>query len=61
MAAGLPALTLLRFPPIPSLSASGPVATTFNDENLQRKYGGRLTALSNAAEALLARRTTGNR
>ncbi len=32
---------------------SGPVATTFNTENLQRTYGGRLTVLTQAAEALL--------
>jgi len=35
------------------LVAAGPVATTFTQENLQRTYGGRLTALSQAAEALL--------
>jgi len=34
------------------LVAAGPVATTFTDENLQRTYGGRLTVLSQAAEAL---------
>lgn len=34
------------------LVASGPVATTFTKENLQRTYGGRLTVLSRAAEAL---------
>jgi manganese/zinc/iron transport system ATP- binding protein len=38
------------------LVAAGPVATTFNQENLQLTYGGRLTALSQAAEALLAKR-----
>jgi manganese/zinc/iron transport system ATP- binding protein len=37
------------------LIAAGPVATTFNQENLQLTYGGRLTALSQAAEALLAK------
>lgn len=35
------------------LVAEGPVATTFTDENLQRTYGGRLTVLTQAAEALL--------
>jgi len=38
------------------LVASGPVATTFTQENLQQTYGGRLTTLSQAAEALLHRR-----
>lgn len=38
------------------LVAAGPVATTFTDENLNKTYGGRLTALTQAAEALLARR-----
>ena len=38
------------------LVAAGPVATTFTQENLQRTYGGRLTMLSQAAEALLAQR-----
>ena len=38
------------------LVASGPVATTFTDENLQRTYGGRLTVLTQAAEALLTAR-----
>ena len=41
------------------LVAAGPVRTTFNDENLQRTYGGRLTALSSAAEALLDPKTPG--
>lgn len=36
------------------LIAAGPVATTFTEENIQRCYGGRLTALSQAAEALLS-------
>ena len=40
------------------LVASGPMATTFNDENLQRTYGGRLTALTRAAEAVLGERMT---
>lgn len=35
------------------LVAAGPVATTFTTENLQRTYGGRLTVLTQAAEALL--------
>ncbi|HHI76217.1 MAG TPA: metal ABC transporter ATP-binding protein [Gammaproteobacteria bacterium] len=35
------------------LVAAGPVATTFTPENLQRTYGGRLTVLSQASEALL--------
>ncbi len=38
------------------LVAAGPVGTTFTQENLQRTYGGRLTVLSQAAEALLAQR-----
>jgi manganese/zinc/iron transport system ATP- binding protein len=37
------------------LVASGPVETTFTPENLQRTYGGRLTVLTQAAEALLRR------
>ena len=32
--------------------AAGPVATTFSDENLRRTYGGRLTLLEEAGEAL---------
>lgn len=36
------------------LVASGSVETTFTDENLNKTYGGRLTALSKAAEALLS-------
>jgi manganese/zinc/iron transport system ATP- binding protein len=40
------------------LVASGPIETTFNDKNLQRTYGGRLTALTRAAEAVLADRVT---
>ncbi len=38
------------------LVAAGPVGTTFTQENLQLTYGGRLTVLSQAAEALLAQR-----
>lgn len=34
------------------LVASGPVATTFTQENLQKAYGGRLTILDAAGEAL---------
>jgi manganese/zinc/iron transport system ATP- binding protein len=34
------------------LVASGPVATTFTTENLQTTYGGRLTILEEAAEAV---------
>jgi manganese/zinc/iron transport system ATP- binding protein len=37
------------------LVAAGPVATTFTHDHLQRTYGGRLTALSMAAESLLTR------
>lgn len=40
------------------LVAAGPMDTTFNDENLQRTYGGRLTALTRAAEAVLGVRMT---
>lgn len=39
------------------LVAAGPVATTFTQESLQRTYGGRLTVLSQAAEALLSQRS----
>jgi manganese/zinc/iron transport system ATP- binding protein len=39
------------------LVAAGPVTTTFTAENLQRTYGGRLTVLTQAAEALLASRS----
>jgi manganese/zinc/iron transport system ATP- binding protein len=38
------------------LVASGPVATTFTAENLQLTYGGRLTVLTQATEALLQKR-----
>lgn len=34
------------------LVAAGPVATTFTRENLQKTYGGRLTLLDEAAEAI---------
>jgi manganese/zinc/iron transport system ATP- binding protein len=42
------------------LVAAGPVGTTFTEENLQRTYGGRLTALSKAAEALLDKKSRGD-
>jgi len=38
------------------LVAAGPVESTFTTENLQRTYGGRLTVLTQAAEALLKAR-----
>jgi len=38
------------------LVAAGLTSTTFTQENLQRTYGGRLTVLSQAAEALLSKR-----
>ncbi len=38
------------------LVASGPVHSTFTTENLQRTYGGRLTVLTQATEALLRTR-----
>jgi manganese/zinc/iron transport system ATP- binding protein len=38
------------------LVAAGPVESTFTRDNLQRTYGGRLTILTEAAEAWLARR-----
>jgi manganese/zinc/iron transport system ATP- binding protein len=38
------------------LVAAGPVTTTFTAENLQRTYGGRLTVLTQATEALLQKR-----
>jgi manganese/zinc/iron transport system ATP- binding protein len=38
------------------LVAAGPVETTFTTENLQRTYGGRLTVLTQATEALLRAR-----
>lgn len=40
--------------------AAGPVAQVFTEENLQKTYGGRLTLLSEAAEAI-ARANTGVR
>ncbi|HSG39352.1 MAG TPA: metal ABC transporter ATP-binding protein [Thermoanaerobaculia bacterium] len=39
------------------LVAAGPVATTFTAENLQRTYGGRLTVLTQAPEALLLKKS----
>lgn len=42
------------------LVAAGPIATTFTDENLQRTYGGRLTVLAQAAEALLGQSRAGD-
>jgi manganese/zinc/iron transport system ATP- binding protein len=41
------------------LVASGPIASTFTHENLQRTYGGRLTLLTRAAEALYAGQSPG--
>lgn len=38
--------------------ASGPVATTFNDANLQATYGGRLTVLDTMAEAVQGQKET---
>jgi manganese/zinc/iron transport system ATP- binding protein len=38
------------------LVAAGPIETTFNAENLQRTYGGRLTVLTQATEDLLRAR-----
>ena len=38
------------------LVAAGPVGETFTAENLQRTYGGRLTVLTQATEALLQKR-----
>ncbi len=40
------------------LVADGPMHTTFGPDNLQRTYGGRLTALTRAAEAVLGERLT---
>jgi manganese/zinc/iron transport system ATP- binding protein len=37
------------------LVACGPVDTTFTNENLQKTYGGRLTLLDEAAEAMRTR------
>ena len=39
------------------LVAAGPIATTFNAETLQRTYGGKLTVLTEATEALLQNRS----
>src|SRR5215213_4627008 len=39
------------------LVAAGPISTTFNAETLQRTYGGKLTVLTQATEALLAKRS----
>jgi manganese/zinc/iron transport system ATP- binding protein len=41
------------------LVAAGPVATTFTTENLQLTYGGKLTVLAQATEALLQKRPGG--
>jgi manganese/zinc/iron transport system ATP- binding protein len=41
------------------LVAAGPVEDTFTTANLQRTYGGKLTVLTQAAEALLAQRRGG--
>jgi manganese/zinc/iron transport system ATP- binding protein len=43
------------------LVASGPIATTFTPENLHRTYGGRLTILDQAAEAVARSQTAGDR
>ena len=40
------------------LVAVGPIADVFSTENLQRTYGGRLTVLTQATEALLKQRAT---
>ena len=40
------------------LVAAGPMESTFSDRNLQRTYGGRLAALSQATEALMDERMT---
>jgi manganese/zinc/iron transport system ATP- binding protein len=37
------------------LVACGPVETTFTNDNLQKTYGGRLTLLEEAAEAMRTR------
>lgn len=41
------------------LVAAGPIVTTFTQENIQRTYGGRLTLLTRAAEALYANQPPG--
>jgi manganese/zinc/iron transport system ATP- binding protein len=43
------------------LVAAGPVATVLTDQNLQKAYGGRLTILSQAAEALMGQRARGEK
>ncbi|MEK8023700.1 MAG: metal ABC transporter ATP-binding protein [Candidatus Hydrogenedentota bacterium] len=40
------------------LIAAGPVSTTFTQENLHKTYGGRLTVLSKAADALFTQKET---
>jgi manganese/zinc/iron transport system ATP- binding protein len=40
------------------LVASGPTDTVFTDDNLRKTYGGRLTLLETAAEAVRARERT---
>ncbi|MGL4514699.1 MAG: metal ABC transporter ATP-binding protein [Lacipirellulaceae bacterium] len=42
------------------LVASGPIGEVFTPENLQRTYGGRLTILDQAAEAVARRQTVGD-
>jgi manganese/zinc/iron transport system ATP- binding protein len=39
------------------LVAAGPISTTFNADTLQRTYGGKLTVLTQATEALLQKRS----
>ncbi|HVG10195.1 MAG TPA: metal ABC transporter ATP-binding protein [Thermoanaerobaculia bacterium] len=39
------------------LVAQGPISTTFNADTLQRTYGGKLTVLTQATEALLQKRS----
>jgi manganese/zinc/iron transport system ATP- binding protein len=43
------------------LVAAGPIGITFTQENIQRTYGGRLTLLTRAAEALYADHHPGTR
>jgi manganese/zinc/iron transport system ATP- binding protein len=38
--------------------AAGPTATVFHQENLQKTYGGRLTLLDEAAEAMRRKRSS---
>jgi manganese/zinc/iron transport system ATP- binding protein len=40
------------------LIAAGPVETTFTHENLQKAYGGRLTVLSDVADAIMRSEST---